>query len=243
MPSTINGLIVLLIAVIPGVPGETIFSAVTGLDWREDRLRRVIRIVLVSIAGLVLYVLADDLFNWLDAFNLADPHYINPGLYVEGITRDLLSEMIGAYVGHTIASTLAGAVFGFGWRATVTFSGATFYPAAWDDLINTHASDSWVIVTLTNGESYAGYIETADTEVRQEERDVILKEPAVYDADRGYVATQNQYLFLTSALIESVAVVYDADDGSETRLSEPGSVILNPTKANTTNDTNEQPEQ
>lgn len=99
-------------------------------------------------------------------------------------------------------------------------------------------------MTLTNGESYAGYIETADTEVRKEERDVILKEPALYDEDReGYVATQNQYLFLTSALIESVAVVYDADDGSETRLSEPGSLILAPAKINTTDDTNERPEQ
>lgn len=99
MPSTINGLVVLLIALIPGVPGETIFSSVTGLDWREDRLRRVIRIVLVSIAGLVLYVIADDVLNELNGFDLSDPHYIDPGLYVDGITRELLSEIMGAYVG------------------------------------------------------------------------------------------------------------------------------------------------
>jgi hypothetical protein len=226
MPSTINGLIVLLVALIPGVPGETVYSNVTGLDWREDRLRRVIRIVIISIAGLLLYVLVDDFGSWAGWYNLSDPKYVMPAQLGAELTRGTLSEIAWAYIGHVISSSVVGAGVGYGWNWLAHWIGSTPYPAAWDDLINTHSSGHWVIVSLHDGDTYAGIIETADTGVPPEERDVLLLEPAKYREERdAYVAMRHQHLFLPAALIASMAVVYD-EASEEERITQVGQEIL-----------------
>lgn len=230
MPSTINGLVVFLVALIPGVSGETIYSNVTGLDWREDRLRRVIRIVIISITGLLTYVLVDDFGNWLGLFNLSDPKYVIPAQLGGNLTRRVLSEIAWAYIGHVITSSIVGAGVGYVWNWVAHWIGSTPYPSAWDDLINTHSSGHWVVVSLQDGSTYAGIVETADTGVPPDDRDVLPLEPARYDQDRNaYVVMRHQHLFLPSALIASMAVVYDEDseeDSEEERLTQVGQEIL-----------------
>ncbi len=207
MVGTINGLLILAIALIPGVPGETIFSEQTGLDWREDQLRRVIRTVVISIAGLIAYVLLDDFLQYARC-DLPNPKYINPYYLSSGFSRSVLSEMAWSYTGHVILSTL------IGWGAAVATvkrsenSDSPLYPAAWDDLIRTHVPGRWVLVGLTNGDRYKGVIETADTGVPSNDRDISLADPVLFDEDAGgYVETGNQYLFLPAALISSVSVL------------------------------------
>lgn len=227
MPSTINGLIVFLVALIPGVPGETAFSRVTGLDWREDRLRRIIRIVIISVGGLVLYILTDDFVSWTGLFDFPDPLYIMPAQIGEAMTRNTLTEMAWAYIGHVVCASAVGAGSGLGWKKLAHATGRTPYPSSWDDLINTYSDEHWVIVTLTDGTTYAGVIETADTGVAAEERDMLLREPALYDQDENaYVVEHYQHLFLPSALIASVAVVYDEELDEGDRLTDVGQQIL-----------------
>lgn len=227
MPSTINGLIVFLVALIPGVPGETAFSRVTGLDWREDRIRRIIRIVVISVGGLLLYILADDFVSWTGLLNFPDPLYVMPAQIGEALTRDTLTEMARAYIGHVVCASIIGAGSGYGWKKLAHATGRTPYPSSWDDLINTYSDEHWVIVTLTDDTTYAGIIETADTGVAAKERDILLREPAVYDQDEdAYVAEHHQHLFLPSALIASVAVVYDEELDEEDRLTDVGQQIL-----------------
>ena len=55
MPSTINGLLIFLVALIPRVPGEPIYTNVVGLDWREDPFQRVVRITILITSIAVVY--------------------------------------------------------------------------------------------------------------------------------------------------------------------------------------------
>lgn len=220
MPSTINGIIILVIALIPGVPGETWMSEITGLDWREDRLRRVIRIVVISVTGLISYVAMSDALL-LIGVALPEPKYINPRHLTLGFSSSILSEMAYAYVGHLLLSTLIGGVAGLAWVRYGRIVESTPYPAAWDDLIRDLVPGRWVIVTLTNGDVYMGKIETADSGVAESDRDLILEEPLQYSEALVCEASQNQYLYLPSALIASVAVVYDEDKDGE-RFVPPG---------------------
>lgn len=81
-------------------------------------------------------------------------------------------------------------------------------------------------MSLHDGSTYAGIIETADTGVPPGDRDVLLLEPARYDEDRNaYVVMRHQHLFLPSALSASMAVVYD-EDSEEERLIQVGQEIL-----------------
>lgn len=214
MVGTINGLLILAIALIPGVPGETIFSEQTGLDWREDQLRRVIRTVIISIAGLIAYVFTDDLVNAARA-DLSDPKYIDPHYLSAGFSRSVLTEMAWAYSGHVFFSTL------IGWGAAVLAvrrsqtSVTSLYPSAWDDLIRTHVRERSVLISLTNGDTYKGLIETADTGVPSEDRDILLADPVLFDESAGrYIETGSRYQFLPAALISSVSVLQNIDPGN-----------------------------
>ena len=82
--------------------------------------------------------------------------------------------------------------------------------SAWDHFINSCAKSRWVTVGLANGQVYAGYIDKADVSVAANDRDIILREPALYD-ERGnkYLATPYQTMFLLGSTIASIAAVSD----------------------------------
>jgi len=64
---------------------------------------------------------------------------------------------------------------------------------------------------LNNGDVYAGYVDKADVSVAATERDLILREPALYDQRlTRYRALGYQSLFLLGSTIASAAVVTDA---------------------------------
>jgi hypothetical protein len=212
MPSTINGLIVFLIALIPGVPGEALYSLLAGRDWREDQLRRVIRIVMISVFGLLVYF---PIAHWTP---LPMPRYVVPSALANISSDEQLIRLVGSYVGHMTCAALVGAVLVPLQHALSSLTDSSTYPSAWDDLLRVHVPGRWVIVSLKNGDGIMGILETAEREVSQDERDILLKEPAFFDSnEEAYISVPYQYLFLPAALIESVAVVYDTTEDMEDR--------------------------
>jgi hypothetical protein len=82
-----------------------------------------------------------------------------------------------------------------------------------------------ISIGLQNGESYAGYVDVADTSVAPGERDVILREPALFEPSRGnYRFLEHDSLFLLGSTIASVAVLYEPT--IDKRVTEVGDVLL-----------------
>jgi hypothetical protein len=77
------------------------------------------------------------------------------------------------------------------------------------------------MVGLANSQVYAGYVDKADMSVAARERDIILREPALYDeATHVYRATPYQTMFLLGSTIVSVAAV--SIPGGDGRITAAG---------------------
>ena len=205
MPTTLTALLILLFAIVPGMFGEMVYRIIAGTDWRENQWSKVARIIGISIAGLVLYIVMASLAG------LPVPQYLFPSNFSEEVFKpSILPGMAFTYVGHAAFAALAGTLGAYVVRGMAKLSPVSTYPDTWDvfarDLVPRH----WVVVTLTSGVSYAGMVERADFSVQQSERDIVLAEPALYIEEKGEYVTQSyQYLFLPGALVDTVAVYYD----------------------------------
>ena len=72
MPTTLTALLILLFAIVPGMFGEMVYRIIAGTDWRETQWSKVARIIGISIAGLVLYIVLASLTG------LPTPQYLFP---------------------------------------------------------------------------------------------------------------------------------------------------------------------
>lgn len=216
MPKTVGVLVILLLAVIPGFPGERAYASFVGLDWREDRIWRLVRILLFSVAGLVLYIAVAALMS------LPLPFYVVPQRVTALVVNDLPSAA-AVFTGHALCAFLVGIGTAFSERKLAEWTGSTTHVDVWDDFVNGFAPDHWVIVKLANGRTFAGILEGADTEARREERDIILTEPALYDEEKqAFISEQYQHLYLPAALISSIAVYHDPEQDSRiTPVNQP----------------------
>ena len=80
-------------------------------------------------------------------------------------------------------------------------------------------------VGLSNGQVYAGYVDKADVSVAASERDIILREPALYnEADGMYRTTPYQTMFRLGSTITSVAAVSDPRD--DKRITSAGESLF-----------------
>lgn len=227
MLPSIKGIFLFIFGLIPGVPGETIYSKKVGLSWRENKLRRVTRTLVISICGLILYILTGELLAYgIGTEVLIEPIHVMPSRLEGGLGEVDATQVALAYLGHVLFSTAAGVSIAYSWDAVAEQISGHSYPSAWESLVNKHSRNGWVIVTLQNGDSYAGMIETADNNVHRENRDVLLKEPAQHNPEiGGFVVIRHQYLFLPAELIRSVSVLHDPEeDGS--RVTTVGETIL-----------------
>jgi hypothetical protein len=221
VPTTISALLVILFAVLPGVPGNSIFGRIVGKDNKEKQWASVVRMVGFSIAGLILYLLVGGLFN------APLPDYIVPATFDNfKLERGFLLAMALAYTGHFVGSMIAS----LGSAGIVlllnTLSRATDYADTWDKFVAECIPGHWVIVGLDNGQIYSGILHRADTRVPEKERDIILREPALYmKEENNYIATANQYLFLPGSAIASIAVPSNQTD---TRLIAIGEKVFPP---------------
>lgn len=82
---------------------------------------------------------------------------------------------------------------------------------SWDRFVREDAANRWVIVGLEGGGAYAGMLRSADVSVNQDERDIVLAEPAIFDKG-AYQALNYSMLFLPARLVSSVATVPNTAD-------------------------------
>ena len=214
MPDTIDALLVILFAVLPGIPGNTIYKKVAGTNWREDQWKTVVRILGISLGGLIVYIIAGSL---VDA---PLPTYIAPSTFATfAVERAALLQMSVAFLGHFLAASVVGFV---GAKATQTldrWTRVSEFVESWHELVSVHANGHWIVVSIKGGAAYAGYIKMADTNVKAEERDIILAEPAVYVKEqKKYLSLPYNHMFLPAKIIDSVAIVSNPSDARMTPI-------------------------
>lgn len=214
MPDTINALLVVLFAVLPGIPGNAIYKRLIGSDWREDQWKTVVRIIGISLGGLIAYIILGSLIN------APLPSYIIPSTFKNfEIQRPFLMEMSISLLGHFISATLVGFLGAKTTQLLDKIMRVSDNADSWHKFVSLHARERWVVVSLHGGAAYAGYIDRADTNVKADERDLILAEPASYQKDtKKYLSLPHQYLFLPGKMISSIAIVAKQSDERITKI-------------------------
>jgi hypothetical protein len=215
LPGTLIGVLIAVFAVLPGLPGEKLYSFFVGSNWREDKWSRTLRLLAFSLFGLAGYALV------ATHIGAPVPQYISAKA-LDQLAPDQFGAFAAAFLGHVCAATFVGLLAGAGTRVLARLSGTSAYSSAWGHFIKMSAKDHWVTVGLNNGEVYAGYIGPTDVSVAAAERDVVLLEPALLDpTTMRYRSLKYQSLFLLASTIASVAVIFDAaTDKRMTRIGE-----------------------
>lgn len=203
LPDSVAALLIAAFAILPGVPGERLYTVLVGWDWREDKWWRTLRLLAFSLVGLSAYAIV------AQATAAPAPAYISPP-GIQALRPDQIGTLAVAFLGHIVGAAITGLAAGFATRLVARFTSRSAYFSSWDHFINSCAKGRWVTVGLTNGQVYAGYIDKADVSVAAAERDIILREPALYDeAEKTYRATAYQTMFLLGSTISSIAAVTD----------------------------------
>lgn len=202
-------LYILVLALLPGALGDWAYRMLIGVRWKEDQWRFALRTLGFSILGLVLY-------SFATLAGAPAPTYIFPNLFAS-IVPATLPTAAAAYLGHCIAGALVGILAAQGVRVSARLLGASGYPCAWDDFVRKGAPGHMVIVTLENGDAYAGVLQVCDVSVERDERDIVLSEPALYDEERkDYFALSFNRLFIPANLRYSIATVTDPEHDKRT---------------------------
>ena len=198
---TLSGIIGLVLVLLPGIPGAWLHGKFVGVSWRESEIQYFIRLLAYSALGFSLYaVLAGP-------FGLPLPEYVSPFTYADQTWLSQLPRLAVAYLGHFAASGVVGAVVGLAVGRVARDS----HRDAWHDFVRSCAPKHWIVVTLKNGESYAGQLAYADISVAPDFRDVVLTDPARWE-DGNYIASTQQHLYIPASAVYSVAVVANKDD-------------------------------
>ncbi|MDO3377705.1 DUF6338 family protein [Geoalkalibacter halelectricus] len=203
MPDTIVGLLIIVIAIFPGLIGDKIYRDLVGVDWREKEWQGVLRLVGFSVVGVTLYALASSFFNW------PSPVHIIPSTYetLSSQTSNFAIIFI-PYSGHLLGGGIAGLLAAWGAKLLSKCSSSSAFPCAWDQFVRSYVPNHWVVIGLESGEVYAGKLKVADVAASSEERDLVLEEPALYNTESGqYISTPYQYIFIKSKTLYSIAAV------------------------------------
>jgi hypothetical protein len=220
LPNSVAALLIAAFAILPGVPGERIYTMLVGWDWREDKWWRTLRLLAFSLVGLSAYAI----FAALVGAPL--PAYISPAAF-ERLRPGQIAELSVAFLGHVAGAAVSGVAAGYAVRALARLTSRSAYSSAWDHFINSCAKSRWVTVGLANGQVYAGYVDKADVSVAATDRDLILREPALYDeTQKTYRATPYQTMFLLGSTIASIAAV--SDPHGDERITTAGEDVFAP---------------
>lgn len=220
MPNTIVSLLIFILAILPGIPGDRIFTRFSGSDWRLKDWEVIARILIFSVLGLVVYSALTNVLS------VPEPVYIFPSTFSQESLENInLSTLSVAYLGHWLASGTLGLLLGLAVQFVGSRTPSTIYPSSWDVFLRNHVPSHWVVVSLTNDEVYAGVFSSADLSVGAAERDVILEEPAIYVSEEdNYKSLQYQSLFIPASLVSSIAVIYEPS--LDQRITEVGAYLF-----------------
>lgn len=205
MPTTLIALIILVFAVFPGYPAYKLYKTINGFDWRISDIEKIVVIIGFSIFGLVFYILLSEFLN------LPSPIYVFPTTFSnENFTNNVLSTLAISFLGHFLSSSLISIALASIIRLISKKTRFVGLTSAWDLFYSQYSSEHWVVVRVKNGETYAGILDYVNTAVSQGDRDVILKEPALFsDEDKNYRAIEYEYLFLPANIVISIGIVCD----------------------------------
>lgn len=219
--TTITGILIAVVAVLPGMLGDALFSHITGRSWLEKDLLHYARILGFSVAGLVGYGALSGIFSFLP-----HPIHVLPGTFsVENLVPAGFPILSVGYIGHGALSAVAGLVLGIGLRAI-----RSYFPLSisqedtWDKFVKTYAASRWVVVRLDSGDTYAGMLQQADVARGPDFRDIVLEEPAVFDEQtKSYIATSYKFIYIRGdqLLFISALTKNDEIDDRVTEIDRP----------------------
>jgi len=217
MDFNITSLIIFLFAVFPGFFANEIYKIIAGHNWNEDKWDNVIRSIFFSLVGLAFYF-----FVAYKIFNFNYPVYIYQNTYSKNFfTTDLhIETLFKVLFWHSAFSTFFGFLCGKLIKSYNRRSKLTTYSNTWNEFCSNYIRQRWVVVTLRNGEVFAGMVELIETNVKDEFRDLILDDPSKYDAKvNKFLSLEQKYLFLPGKIIEYVGTSR-MDYDEQTRTSE-----------------------
>jgi ABC-type Fe3+ transport system permease subunit len=152
IPSSVSALLVAIFAVLPGLPGEKAYRLLVGVDWREDKWQRTLRLLAFSVAGFAVYAAASYYIG------VPAPTYVSPSS-LQRVDAAKTHQLGAALLGHMTASAIAGLFAGWLSRLISRVVARSAYSSAWDHFVNKCVKQHWVTVGLTTGESYLGYLD------------------------------------------------------------------------------------
>jgi len=196
---------VILLGVLPGLPGDYIYRMWIGVSWRERDVHHLLRLLSFSILGLVVYSVLAMRADWYL------PEYVIPTTFTSTSFSAADIPKLGiAYLGHFLGSAIVGTASAAGVRFLGQVAPFSAQRDTWDHFIRNTVPRHWVLVTLNSGDTYAGMLDHTDITVEPQYRDLVLSEPYIFDAELDeYRPTSQQFLFLRGSDVASVAVVYD----------------------------------
>jgi hypothetical protein len=203
IPTTAAGLLVILLGVLPGLPGDYIYRTWIGVSWRERDAHHLLRLLSFSVLGLVVYSVPA---VWADWYL---PEYVIPTTFTsDSFSASDIPRLGIAYLGHFSGSAIVGTAAAAGIRFLRWVVPYAVQRDTWDHFIRNTIPRHWVLVTLNSGDTYTGILDHADITVEPQYRDLILSEPYILEPESGeYQPTYQQFLFLKGSEIASVAVV------------------------------------
>jgi Family of unknown function (DUF6338) len=183
MPSTVQALLVLVTAALPGALYIWASEQEAG-PWGVGLSDRVLRFI--GASAVFHAVLAPATYNlWR--------HYVEPGTIAEG--RPLPWWVWPILIGYVVVPFAVGRIVGRGAarrsRWATLIAGRSPHPSAWDHVFTTRGLSAWVRIKLTDGSWIGGGFGQGDGTLKSyagaysEQRDIYLAATAVVDAATG----------------------------------------------------------
>ena|SRR5258708_16945751 len=140
IPTSIAGILVVLLAVLPGVPADRAYRIFAGVSWREREVEYFLRLVSFSVLGMAAYALM------APRLSLPPPAYVVPATFsAPDFGPASLQSLAKAYLGHAVSSIVVGVLLG-GSIATLrnVTKGRIGQRDAWYHFIHVAAPRRWV---------------------------------------------------------------------------------------------------
>jgi hypothetical protein len=220
MPSSAQSLLIALFIFVPGFLGERIYRQVIGESRRELGYLFFVWLA-VSVVSLLVYTLVVSLseqVSWLP--DLARPgyfssawmenlDYVRPGTPT-GIDPDAWYRGLA---GHVVVALSLGALAGFAARRWPVLGINYQYASTWDHAMSTLPQGRFVLVELTNGVVYHASVYIVNRLGEDNDRDLVLREPRVYDRTTGQLrADSTMFLYLPGGDVRRIAFLETAGD-------------------------------
>lgn len=195
-----DNILTVILVLMPGIPGDWIYRLMVGSGWRDSTFDRVTRVLFLSVLGFSIYSFAAE-----RSCLPAPTHAL--GLGVGSSHLDVAAGFIGwGWIGHLVTTAVLGISSALLIRSVSSVLPVT-YADSWDEFVKSHVPEHWVEVRTGDGSLLVGVVAFAATGVRPAERDVILADPYIRDADGALIRMGYDHVFLPADVIESIVTI------------------------------------